>query len=92
MARYPFEVTADQLKCDPDPFIDSVFGSLGSEFMTMRKGPGFVEYPAFERGFEALKQTTGGFATNTASNILSASSRYSISLVVVRTIFGIHTA
>ena len=88
MVRYPFEVTTEHLKSDPDPFIDAVFASLGSEFMTMPKGTGFVEYSVFEQGFEELKKATGGFTSNTTSNILAASSKYAIALVVVRTILG----
>ena len=28
---------------------------------TLPKGPGFIEYPVFERGYEALKRATRDF-------------------------------
>ncbi len=45
----------------PDSYVDAVFSCLESEFLTMPKGAGFVDYPLFERGYEALKSATARF-------------------------------
>lgn len=55
MLKSPFEVSFEEVKSDLDIYVSSVFSCLESEFMVMPKGPGFVEYPAFEQGYEALK-------------------------------------
>ena len=52
---FPFEVSLDVILKNPEPYVDSVFSCLESEFLVMPKGAGFVEYPVFERGYEALK-------------------------------------
>ncbi len=61
MPKYPFEVVLDEILQDPDQYVDAVFSCLESEFLTMPRGTGFVDYPLFERGYEALKSATSGF-------------------------------
>ena len=56
--KFPFEVSYEQILANPGPFIEAVFSSLGSEFLVMPRGPGFVEYTLFEEGYEALKRAT----------------------------------
>ena len=46
--RFPFEVSYEQIRSDPDAYVDAVFGSLQSEFMVMPRGKGFVEFSTFE--------------------------------------------
>ena len=58
---FPFEVRFAQVQENLDTYVDVVFETLRSEFLTMPKGEGFVEYPVFEQGYEALKQVTKGF-------------------------------
>ena len=58
---FPFEVPFEQVQADLDAYVDAVFGALQSEFLAMPKGEGFVEYPVFEQGYEALKRATGNF-------------------------------
>lgn len=58
---FPFEVPFARVQDNLDSYVDEVFGALRSEFLTMPKGEGFVEYPVFEKGYEALKRVTGGF-------------------------------
>jgi hypothetical protein len=89
MVRFPFEATLTEITADPGPYIDAIFTSLGSEFMTMPKGPGFVEYPTFEEGYESLKRATSGFSDNSAPKLLLAAVDQSMSLVVIRTILGL---
>ena len=59
--KYPFEAEFSEIETTPEPFVSAVFSSLASEFLTLPKGEGFVDYAAFETGYEALKKVTGGF-------------------------------
>ena len=59
--RFPFEASPDELQTDLPAFVDAVFSCLESEFLVMPKGEGFIEYPVFEQGYEALKASTSGF-------------------------------
>lgn len=68
----PFEVSFRQLVSDLDSYVDEVFASLQSEFLTLPKGEGFVDYPVFERGYETLKRTTGGFRTLEPDKVIEA--------------------
>lgn len=52
---FPFEVPFDQVRANLDTYVDVVFETLRSEFLTMSKGEGFIEYPVFEQGYESLK-------------------------------------
>jgi len=62
MLKYPFDVSLEEIQADPDIYVSSIFSCLESEFLVMPKGLGFIEYPVFEQGYEALKQATSGFA------------------------------
>ena len=86
--KYPFEAEFSEIVAAPDAFIAAVFSSLASEFLTMPKGEGFVEYPAFEAGYEALKMATGGFETLTASHVLPAVMDTPICMIVLRSMLG----
>lgn len=66
MPTYPFEASFDEIRRDAEGYVDAVFSCLESEFLIMSKGVGFVEYPAFERGYEALKTATKGFSEDEA--------------------------
>ncbi len=74
MTRYPFEAPFDQILKDSERYVDAVFSSLESEFLIMPKGIGFVEYPVFERGYEALKAATKGFSQLHPTKVLSVDS------------------
>lgn len=88
MLKFPFEATFEQIRGNPDPFVSSVFSCLESEFLVMPKGPGFIEYPTFERGYEALKQATAGFTRITVDRILPVTHSEPISIVVLRSMLG----
>jgi hypothetical protein len=62
MPIFPFEASWEEILRAPESYVDSVFSCLESEFLVMPKGAGFVEYPVFERGYEALKAATEGFS------------------------------
>jgi hypothetical protein len=61
---------------------------LESEFLTMPKGEGFIDYATFEKAYEALKRETKGFAKVTPSSILKAIKATPVSLCVVRAMLG----
>ncbi len=54
----------------------------------MPKGAGFVEYPAFEVGYEALKAATNGFSVLDPVNIYPVTVSEPISIIVLRTMLG----
>ena len=54
MTKYPFEVTFDEILSDIDEFVSTIFASLESEFLTLPKGEGFIDYHVFETGYETL--------------------------------------
>ena len=88
MQTFPFEVSPDEIIQNPDPYIDAVFSCLESEFLVMPKGAGFVEYPVFERGYEALKAATSSFSRLDPNKMLSVALSEPISIVVLRTMLG----
>jgi hypothetical protein len=71
-----------------DPFIDEVFGELTSGFLELPKGQGFVEYPVFETGYQALKKATAGFTKVTAQDVTAAIYATPVAFIVLRTILG----
>lgn len=88
MPMYPFEASFDEILREAEAYIDAVFSCLESEFLVMPKGVGFVEYPAFERGYEALKIATKSFSELEPTKVLSTALEEPISIVVLRTMLG----
>lgn len=88
MMKYPFEVPFEEIVSNPEPYVTAVFSCLVSDFVTMPKGAGFVEYPVFERGYEAIKKATSNFTEFTPNRIGSVVYEEPISLVVLRSILG----
>jgi hypothetical protein len=88
MPKYPFEVPFEEIRRDADRYVDSVFSCLESEFLIMPKGPGFVGYPVFERGYEALKAATGGFSELGPDRVLAIVRSEPIAMVVLRAMLG----
>jgi hypothetical protein len=85
---FPFEVPFDQVQANLDIYVDEVFAALRSEFLTIPKGEGFIEYPVFEQGYEALKHVTGGFRNLPPQAIIETVYRLPVSLVVLRAMLG----
>ena len=85
---FPFEVDFDELRADLDSYIDAVFECLESEFLVMPKGKGFVEFPVFEKGYEALKHATRGFRDVTPDTVVPAVFETPIALIVLRCMLG----
>jgi len=88
MPTYPFEAPFDEILKDSARYVDAVFSCLESEFLVMPKGAGFLEYPVFERGYEALKAATKGFSQLEPTEVLSVTLVEPISIVVLRTMLG----
>lgn len=85
---FPFEVTFEELETDIDAYVDSVFSCLQSEFLTLPKGPDFIDYPVFERGYEALKKTTRDFRDLSPNPVIDTVQKLPISFIVLRTMLG----
>ncbi len=88
MLKFPFEVSFEEVRKNPDDYVSSVFSCLESEFMVLPKGPGFIEYPTFERGYEALKQATSGFTNISVETVFPVTLSTPISIVVLRSMLG----
>ena len=86
--KYPFEATIEEILNNPEPFVDSVFASLESDFLILPKGKGFVEYAVFENGYELLKAITHNFSEFSATDIYEAVVHNPIILIVLRTMMG----
>jgi hypothetical protein len=84
----PFEATVEDIQANPNAYVDAVFESLGSSFLILPRGPGFIDYPMFERGYEALKLATEGFAHIEPGRVLPVVYSHPISMVVLRSILG----
>ena len=54
----------------------------------MPKGDGFVEFPVFERGYEALKRATGSFRNLTPDAVVPVVVETPIALIVLRCMLG----
>ena len=85
---FPFEIGFDEVRSDLDACVDAVFGCLESEFLVMPKGDGFVEFPDFESGYEALKRATGGFREVTSDTVAPVVFETPIALIVLRCMLG----
>ena len=83
-----FEADFSDSGLNLDPFIDEVFSELKSGFLELPKGKGFVEYPAFETGYQALKKVTAGFTTFAPPAMTETIYAKPIAFIVLRTILG----
>lgn len=88
MPTFPFEVSLDEILQKPESYVDAVFSCLESEFLVMPKGTGFVEYPVFERAYEALKAATSSFSRLDPDKVFVVIVSEPISIVVLRTMLG----
>ena len=86
--QFPFEVPFERVEHDLEQYVDAVFSCLQSEFLTLPKGPDFIEYPIFALGYESLKAVTGDFTDLTPDPVVKAVYGLPISLIVLRTILG----
>jgi len=88
MPTYPFEVSFDEVQARLDEFTEVIFGSLESAFLVMPRGDGFIDYPVFAGGYEALKASTAAFRDVRVETVLPAVMENPIALIVVRSMLG----
>ena len=86
--KYPFEADENEILAAPEKFVSSVFSSLASEFLVMPKGEGYIEYAAFESGYEALKLATKGFQHLVPDQVFATVLHAPVSLIVLRAMLG----
>lgn len=86
--KFPFEADLAEIEASPDQFVDSVFSCLESEFLVMPLGQGFVAFPMFEGGYEALKQATSGFTKLDVNSIYETVIQRPMTFVVLRAMLG----
>ena len=84
-----FDANYDDANIAWDPLIDDVFDELTSSFLKMPKGEGFIDYPIFEKGYQALKRHTNAFSSTTPDTVLAAVQDVPIALIVFRCILGL---
>lgn len=85
---FPFEIPFEDVQGQLDGCVDAVFEALRSEFLWMPKGEGFVDYPVFEQGYEALKQATNGLRNLAPEQVFQTICRAPIGLIVLRSMLG----
>jgi len=85
---FPFERPYAQVEADLDVFAEAVIATLESSFTTVPIGAGFVHYPVFESGYEALRRATRNFSESTPEAVVAAIRDQPIAFVVLRTILG----
>jgi hypothetical protein len=86
--KYPFELPFAEVQADLGTFATAIFSCLESEFLVMPKGIGFIDYPVFEQGYEALKQATNGFTLIEPESLLQKSFEVPLVILVLRTMLG----
>lgn len=85
---FPFEVPFATVEADLDAYVDEIFGVLQSEFLTLPRGDGFIDYPVFAQAYEALKRTTGGFRDLSPEPVIEAVYRVPLTFIVLRSMLG----
>jgi hypothetical protein len=88
MNLYSFEADYQELCDNIESYVDIVFSSLTSDFLVMPKGNGFIEYSAFEEGYEKLKETTKGFISLDSVEIYKNTIETPMIFIVLRTMLG----
>ena len=85
---FPFERPFEEVQANIDRCVDEVFAALETGFLTMPKGPGFIEYETFEHGYQELKRTTQGFRDLSLPAVLQTVHQTPIALIVLRAMLG----
>jgi len=88
MNLHSFEADYQDLCVNIESYVDIVFSSLTSDFLIMPKGNGFIEYPAFEEGYEKLKGTTKGFIGLDSLSIYEQTLKTPMIFIILRTMLG----
>lgn len=83
-----FEVDYRNPTLSFEPLVDEVFSELKSTFIEMPRGDGFIDYPTFEKGYQALKRSTDAFTVVSQETVEKAVTAVPISFIVFRAILG----
>lgn len=85
---FPFEMPFEEVEANLDNYVNEVFSCLESEFLLLPKGAGFVEYPVFERGYEALKKETSNLSDFKPEAVIEAVYNFPVAFIVLRCMLG----
>ncbi|MDY6839480.1 MAG: hypothetical protein SWH78_16060 [Thermodesulfobacteriota bacterium] len=86
--KRPFELDRQELNERLEEMVDITMSDLGSEFMLMPIGKGFLRYEDFRTAYEVLKRQTSAFTHFTEKEIRQALLENSRTLCVLRAILG----
>lgn len=84
----PFELNFNELQARLDEMVKVTFGDLQSQFLTLPRGTGFIDYADFQAAYEVLKRHTQAFSVFTEDTVWKALREDGMTLVVLRTILG----
>ena len=85
---HPFQLRFRSLRSRLDEMVEVTFGDLQSQFLTLPRGAGFIDYPDFQAAYEVLKRETRAFQSFTEDSVWRALRADALALVVLRTILG----
>jgi hypothetical protein len=88
MGLCPYEATLTDIQARPEEYVAAVCGMLESDFLTLPRGTGFLDYPTFDRAYEALKKATGSFAQFEPAVVLATIRESAAAFIVLRAMLG----
>ena len=86
--KRPFELDREELNERLEEMVDVTMSDLGSEFLLMPIGKGFLGYENFRTAYEVLKRHTRAFTHFTEEEIRQALLENSRTLCILRAILG----
>jgi hypothetical protein len=86
--KRPFEIEAKDLENRLEEMVDVTISDLGSEFLLMPAGLGFIKYDDFQSAYEGLKRHTKAFTDFTVTGVHTAMLENSRAFCVIRSILG----
>ncbi|UGB46593.1 RNA-binding protein [Frateuria edaphi] len=86
---HPFCLTEEELEDRLNEMVEVTFSDLTSQFLTLPRGTGFIEFQDFQDAYEVLKKYTDGFRQLTEATVWFALCKDALCLVVLRTILGL---
>jgi len=86
--KRPFELNHEELPERLEEMVDVTISDLGSEFLFLPAGPGFIKYDDFRKAYEIFKRHTRAFSHFTEESAYSALLDDSRAFCVLRAILG----
>lgn len=86
--KRPFEVEAAWIETHIEECVTATMEDLGSEFLLLPRGAGFIEYPQFRDAYEVLKRRTSAFTVLDEATVRQAVLENSRILGVLRAMLG----